>query len=175
MRKRLLAGILLPLVLVAAAACSQADDGAGVASVSGTAAPSPTPSLSELEQAIGYVRCMRANGVPMPDPEVVDGNVRIGGGLNKDGVDEDTLRNAEEACKQYRPVPPPELATQKLQLAREESRCMRANGVENFPDPKADLSREVPESIRQDPQYEQAEASCFWHDGRSPSPGASGR
>jgi len=160
MRKRFLVGCLLPLLLVTAAACSTSDDGRGVASVGGSAAPSATPSLSELEQAIRYTRCMREHGVPMSDPQVVNGDVRMGGGFDKDALGPDAGARAQEACKQYEPVMPAGLAAVKAELAREESRCMREHGVENFPDPDAEAHVDVSEQVRKDPQYDQAKAFC---------------
>src|SRR3954465_12138761 len=98
MRTRVLAACLLPLLLVIAAACSKSNDGKGVASVGGSA----TPSLSPLERGIRYAQCMRQHGVPMPDPGP-DGDRRAVTG-DKDAIDEDVLRKAQEACKQYQPV-----------------------------------------------------------------------
>ena len=169
--RRVLSAGLLALLVVAAAACSKADDGKGVASAGGSATPGATPSLSELEQGIKHAQCMRAHGVPEVDPQVgSDGNVRVGGGYDKGAVDGDVLRQAIEACKQYEPVLPADVLAQKLEAAREESRCMRAHGVENFPDPGPDLRVDIPDSVRQDPQYDEAKAVCIRRGGRSASP-----
>jgi hypothetical protein len=163
MRTRVLVACLL---LVMAAACSKSNDGKGVASVGGSVTPSATPSLSRLEQGIRYVQCMRQHGVSMPDPGP-DGELRAGTG-NKDTTDGDVLRKAQEACRQYQPVASGPDGAAKLELGREYSRCMRAHGVENFPDPDAS-GRIVLPPEQTDPDYEQAKATCDAQ-ARSPRP-----
>ncbi|GAA4557760.1 hypothetical protein [Planotetraspora kaengkrachanensis] len=175
MRKRLLAGCLLPLLLVMAAACSKSDDGKGVASVDGTATPSVTQSVSRLDQLIRYTHCMREHGVPMTDPEV-DGDTVRQGHADK-GAAGDKLFPAEDACKQYRP--PQEVGPVmdlKKELALKESRCMREHGVENFPDPGPDGTR-VPSEVGADPDFMDARETCRAQTvaefaSRAPSPGA---
>lgn len=153
------------------AACSS-PSGDDIASAGATAAPHPTASLSELDQAIRYAQCMRSNGVPMADPQLdSQGNVRNGSMGDKDSLDADALAKAQQACRQYQPVAPPGLAAIKLELSREFSRCMRAHGVEHFPDPQDDAHVEVPLEVRDDPQYEQAKPLCDDHVRHySPSP-----
>jgi hypothetical protein len=57
----------------------------------------------------------------------------------------------------------------KLAGARVVAQCMRDHGVENFPDPDPnDLSRSVPDAVRDDPQYDEAKAVC---DTKGASPG----
>jgi hypothetical protein len=162
MRTKFLAACLLPLVLVSAAGCAKSTDGKGVASVGGTATPSATPSLSLLEQAVRYARCMRQHGVPMPDP-VVNGDSIQYGNTDKTAADPDTTNRAEQACNQYAPVLSASDVTQKTEAARQEAQCMREHGVEDFPDPVIANGRpqlQVPQSVHQDPQYDQAKAAC---------------
>jgi hypothetical protein len=166
MRTRVLAACLLPLLLVMAAAGSKSNDGKGVASVGGSVTPSATPSLSPLERGIRYAQCMRQHGVPLPDPGP-DGDLRAVTG-DKDAIDEDVLRKAQEACKQYQPVASGPDEAAKLEGAREYSRCMRAQGVENFPDPDASGRVELPPE-QNDPDYDQAKAICDAQ-ARSPRP-----
>jgi hypothetical protein len=171
MTRRVLAAGLLPVLLLAAVACTKADDHKGVATVGGSATPSATPTLSVQEQGLRHARCMREHGVPEVDP-VVDGNgnVRVGGGYDKSAIDGEVLGKAIEACRQYEPVLSPDDMSKKLDAAREEARCMRAHGVENFPDPEPDGRFDVAESVRHDPQYDEASAACIRHGGRSPVP-----
>jgi hypothetical protein len=148
------------LLLAATAACSTHGDGEPVASVGGSAAASPTPSLSVIEQGRRHAQCMREHGVPEPDPQVFpDGTVRIGGELDKARLG-DTLTQAMAACKAYEVVESQTDRDTKAAKSREYSRCMRAHGVEDFPDPAADGRVEVPESIRSDPGYEPANRTC---------------
>jgi hypothetical protein len=113
---------------------------------------------------------MRQHGLPMPDPEP-DGDLKAMTG-DKDAIDEDALRKAQDACKQYQPVLSGPEAAGKMGMVREYSRCMRAHGVESFPDPDASGRVQLPQE-QTDPDYDQAKATCD-EDVRSsrPSPGA---
>lgn len=168
MRKRVLVAGLLSLVLTVAGACAKSGDGNGVATVGTPGPPSPTPSLSQLEQALRYTRCMREHGVPMLDPDA-NGDVR-GADSSKGELDGATVDRAQQACRQYRPVDAG-LDALRLEKAREYSRCMRRNGVEDFPDPDADGDVHLPDEIT-DPDYDHARAFCTDYV-RSYSPGAS--
>lgn len=166
MRTRVLVACLL---LLAATACTKADDGGGVASVNGSGAPSPTPSLSELEQLRRHAQCMRAHGVPEPDPQVDAEGMARAGRYPKDSVDHDTLESAKQACRQYELVLSAADSARKAEGAREYARCMRANGYENFPDP--DANGQIRIEGEMDPDYDRARAIC--RPQRTPSPGAS--
>jgi hypothetical protein len=158
MRTRILGGLLL-LALMATVGCSKSTDGGEVASVGGSARPSPTPSLSFLAQGVRYAQCMRQHNVPMPDPSVdANGDVHILG-VDKHALDEDVFASALRACEPYKPVAPPDLLNQKLASAREYSRCMRAHGVESFPDPDPDGRIRLPDE-QADPDYDLAKAAC---------------
>lgn len=161
--------LLTPLLAVA---CSHPSAGPDVASAGVSAAPAPTASLSELDQAIRYAQCMRSHGVPMADPQLdSQGNVRNAPAGDKDSLDVAVLRQAQQACQALQPVAPPALSALKLELSREFSRCMREHGVEHFPDPESDAHVEVPLEVRDDPQYEQAKPLCDEHVRHySPSP-----
>jgi hypothetical protein len=156
MRKRILVAGLLCLVLTVAGACAKSGGGNGVATVGTPGAPSPTPSLSQLEQALRYTRCMREHGVPMLDPDA-NGDMRGADG-SKGAVDQATVTSAEQACRQYRPVDAT-LDGLRLEKAREYSRCMRRNGVADFPDPDANGDVHLPDEIT-DPDYDHAKAFC---------------
>jgi hypothetical protein len=172
MRKRVLAVCLPVLVLVVTAGCSTSNGGKGVAAASGAAAPSATPSLSVLDQGRRHAQCMRDHGVPEADPRVQpDGGVSLGGGYDKKALDPDVVAKAIAACKQYQVVLSPGDQAKKLEGARERARCMRAHGVESFPDPDPnDLGKALPDAVREDPQYDQAKEACQTR-GASQSPG----
>jgi hypothetical protein len=159
MRTRFLVVCLLTLLLVTAAACAKSDDGREVASVNSSAAPSPTPSLSLYEQRKRYAQCMRAHGVPEPDPTILpDGSSRRGR-YDKDAVDRDVATRAEQACRPYEAVIPAGEMAPKLEAMREYSRCMRAHGVEDYPDPDPDGHVQLPRE-QTDPDYDQAKTTC---------------
>ncbi|MEV4140054.1 hypothetical protein AB0J72_48830 [Dactylosporangium sp. NPDC049742] len=164
MRTRLLARAVLPLLLAAfAGACSKAGSDDGVATVDGTSRPSTTATGSLQEQAIAYTRCMREHGVPLSDPEVSASSIRMGP-VDKAAVGNDKLMAAEAACAPLLPQLPPAEAAAKVEKSREFSRCMRAHGFPDFPDPEADGHiADVPLAIRDDPRYIPAKQLCDDH------------
>jgi hypothetical protein len=101
---------------------------------------------------------MRAQGVAWPDPEVDGDTVQIRGADKN--VDADVLNKAQEACKPYQPALSGPERERKAASGLEFSRCMRQNGVEDFPDPDAAGPGDADDSVRKDPQYEQAQVTC---------------
>jgi hypothetical protein len=139
-----LVGTLLLAGALALAGCGGSDDGtddiasAGGAGASPSAAGSEAAKLSDEERRLKFAECMRGQGLDVPDP----------GEGGRDGVlfrlDENTdpkkVEAAMTACKAYAPNggEPLKLDAEQLDKLREFSRCMRANGVPQFPDPDAD-------------------------------------
>lgn len=89
------------------------------------------------QQAVSYARCMRSQGVPsFPDPDS-QGQfppVQIG----RNGVTQQAVQSAKNACRHLQPGGGPGTAGQqqgRLTQALDFSRCMRAHGVPDFPDP----------------------------------------
>src|SRR5258706_10592235 len=135
MRSRVRGACPLSLFLAMAGACTKSDVGNGVASVGGSATPSATRNLSIQEQGRRHAQCMREHGVPEADPQILpDGTVRVGGGYDKQELDNDVLSTAIQACRPYEIVLSGPDGERKLEGAREYSRCMRAHGVVDFPD-----------------------------------------
>ena len=128
-RRRLLRVALLAVLLgLGSAGCSSSssDDGAGGGS-DGTAT---TAGLHA--QGVEFAECLRANGVsdfPDPDPS---GNFAYGVSVRPE-----VWRRAVEACEELQP--PGAFSTERDSVqqsaALEFAECMRANGVEDFPDP----------------------------------------
>jgi hypothetical protein len=96
-----------------------------------------TASIHEKE--LRFAECMRGNGVgDFPDPPA-SGSFTIDGVVNGSSLDPNSpaFKRAVEAC---RSLEPPGFtgakATPKQEVARLEfARCMRDNGVPDFPDP----------------------------------------
>ncbi|MGI5212870.1 hypothetical protein [Plantactinospora sp. CA-290183] len=145
MRRRMSGTLLvLPLFLgLAVAGCAgSGSDGEGVATAGGGAAgPSPSASavaLSDEDRGREFAKCMRENGIDMPDPEP-------GGGLRMrkaPGGDEEKMQAAMEKCRSLLPNGGTgmKLDPEQVEKVRQLARCMRENGVPNFPDPAADGS-----------------------------------
>ena len=104
--------------------------------------PSETDGGSSAagDQAVRFAQCMRENGVPdFPDPDA-SGELSIDGVLNGSSLDASSpaWEAAMRACKDLQPAGfegdtqrNPEEQSRALEFAD----CMRANGVEDFPDP----------------------------------------
>jgi hypothetical protein len=105
---------------------------------------------AQEEDLLDWVECMRGEGVEIPDPtRDEDGNLVIGGGVGVGGggpgggeepVDQGAMDAATETCG-----PPPQVGGQYTDdpetrqaiedAAFEFARCMRDEGIEDFPDP----------------------------------------
>jgi len=139
MKVKLAAGLLLPALFMVVTACGSNDGGNKVASVN-SGAPS-----SGKDQAKGanldpadedkmreYAKCMRENGIDMPDPK--------GGGmaaLPAQGPDEtDKMNKASDACKKFLPNGGEykEPSQEEKDKMREQAKCMREHGID-MPDP----------------------------------------
>jgi hypothetical protein len=138
------------LAALAIGGCGGGAEPPGVATAgSGGAGAGPTANSGVVEQYVSgvreYVRCMRAEGVNLPDPDAkgrIDYN-SLGGGavLKKDPK----FLAASLKCKDLMPPVPeelqdkgPPLTAEQIRYAREYSQCMRANGQPDFPDPGPD-------------------------------------
>ena len=126
-------------VLLLLGGCGSPDgDGDGVASAGGNSAQPPpageTRRGSTADQLQQYAKCMRDNGVDVPDP-AADGTFGGGAG-NKIDRDSPAFTKAMDACKQHLPgggdlsTLDPELIDQ----LRKVTQCLRDNGVD-VPDP----------------------------------------
>jgi hypothetical protein len=162
MRKLALAACLPLLAVTLAAGCSKSAGGHGVASANGSARPSATSTGSFADQARRHAQCMREHGVPEADPVVgPNGEVHAGGGYDKQQLDGDLLKTAIAACKPYEPVLTGPDAEAKRRGGLVLAQCMRAHGVENFPDPDANgrLNTDIP-GLQDDPDYQDAWTYC---------------
>jgi hypothetical protein len=161
---RMRMGLLLGLALAVAACSGGGGKPGGVASLGdgkATSTTSPGGSQDERQADLAYARCMRQQGVNMPDPKFdADGRTewQLPSGMRKD---DPRLMAAQQACKQYRPNggqaqrPSPQQQQQMLAFAR----CMRRHGI-NLPDPKPDGRVDMRGINRDDPRFKAAERAC---------------
>jgi hypothetical protein len=157
---------LLALILVAvsllAAGCggsggSEADAG------SASAAGGSSSGSDVNDQLAEYSQCMRENGVPsFPDLRAVNGQIQLS---LPAGVDPDSpqFQQATEACRSLSPVqqngggaPSAEQQEQVLKFVK----CMRKNGVPDFPDPSKSGGTIVTGIDPNSPQFESALQAC---------------
>lgn len=133
-----------------------------VASANGSAGPGAraTASAKPGEQGRKWAACMRQNGVAVDDPEP-------GGGLppepaTTDPKKQDTIAKAGEKCRPLepsgdeagKPITPQYVA--KLRVV---AKCLRANGLPNYPDPDANGMVDI-KSPLDEAAFEKARDAC---------------
>jgi hypothetical protein len=113
------------------------------------------------ESPLAFAQCVRAHGVPgFPDPS--------NGQWNLTGVNQNSpqFRHAVGICGSSGPGPGPSQQPQGLAKGLAFSRCMRAHGVRNYPDPTAsngDISVHVQSGSGMDtksPAFQAAARAC---------------
>jgi hypothetical protein len=154
----------LTLILgLALTGCGSNDEGAKVASGGGAQptgdASSAPASLSRGEMGVKFAQCLRENGLDVPDPEPGKGVLlKFDGSQNKQTVDK-----AMEACRQYDPQQQGGAAADPKmeENGRKFAACMRANGVEAFPDPKpGQRGILIDKKVGDDPDFQKAQEAC---------------
>ncbi|UGS34267.1 hypothetical protein [Capillimicrobium parvum] len=98
-----------------------------------------TENASHQDKAVRFAQCMRDNGVgEFPDP-VASGGLTIDGVLNGSSLDPSTpaWKKAIGACKDLQPAgfTGHERSAAEQDNALKFARCIRENGVKDFPDP----------------------------------------
>jgi hypothetical protein len=147
--RKTITGLALACLLTACllTACSSTVNQPGVATAGGGGSASPTASSDVVTQYVAgvrtYVRCMRAEGIDLPDPDAkgkIDYSLPGGGQRKKDPK----FVAASEKCAPLLPPMPSELIDQgppltpeQITRARQYAKCMRDHGVPDFPDPDA--------------------------------------
>ena len=165
-RFRRLAGPLAALLSsgLLLGACGGSDPAAG----KGAAAEQP--------DATAAARCMREQGIDIPDPQGGQGVMKLE--LPK-GVTEDQLRTAQKTCEDKMPKLPgqdesdPQQVAEMHDQAIKFARCMREQGLD-YPDPVIENGRLLIKTGRlapSDPAMEQATEACRHH---LPTPPAQG-
>ncbi|MBB4688025.1 hypothetical protein [Amycolatopsis jiangsuensis] len=181
MRKSAVAALAGMAALVLSACGSGGDEGDKVASISSPPSSSAAGDTggsggtdADREQAmLKYAKCMRDNGIDMPDPKGDGQGVTIalpgGGGDGK-------LEKASETCKHFLPNggEPKKLSPQELDEAREQAKCMREHGVD-MPDPNPDGGARMMPGIKAGEQdkFSEAAKACGMGDAAPAAAGGS--
>lgn len=142
--------------------------GCGGSPSSTRSAGSPSAGGSPNSQALAFARCVRSHGVPnWPDPE-------NNGTFNKSkltpqqlGASSSQIHAAGNTCHHLFPgigngMTPAQFQQMKAQALRF-SRCIRAHGVPNYPDPGSDGREPDPTSIGindSTPRFQAALKAC---------------
>jgi len=158
--------LVLPLLLgLSVTGCAGTDqDREQVATAGGgTATASPSASVvqvSDEDRQREFAKCMRENGMPdFPDPEPGEGGgfrIRIPA-----GQDREKAQAAVEKCRDLMPNggKAVKLDPEQVERVRQLARCMRENGVPNFPDPGPDGALELKGDAGFDPESPTAKAA----------------
>ena len=143
-------GPLLAAALVCLAGCAGGGEEPTVATAaSGTPQPAAEASVGAVARYVEsqrqWVRCLRGQGFPdVPDPDA-RGHVDFSGQDNRRLKADRRWLAAQETCREFSvEVPaeleekPPPLTAEQLGWRRDYAKCMRANGMPNWPDPGPD-------------------------------------
>jgi hypothetical protein len=133
---------------------------------------SPSGGGSTYDQAQAFARCVRTHGVPLwPEPE-------SSGRFDKSkltphhlAVGSSQIAAAERACKTL--LPTYSATTQQSHVVAQAlrfSRCMRAHGATNFPDPRSNGAIVIPHTTENSPAYLAALNLCVHKYGVPPPP-----
>ena len=123
--------------------------------------------------ALKFSRCMRENGVDMPDPQTSSAGTQ-GGSKNEFEIDatDPNFKRAQEACSKYlkggigvtptksgleKPGNDPEAEAALLKVTR----CMREQGID-VPDPQNGAVSFPEDFDPNDPAYKAAQDKCKW-------------
>jgi hypothetical protein len=133
-------------VMIAAMAAAALALGACGSSDGGNASGKPSKSEEDkaYEGALKFAKCMRDEGIDMPDPQKTgDGGIlqKMGNDKGKAPINETKMEAAEKQCEHFmdngggsKDGPGDDSEQRDAMLAY--SKCMRQNGVPKFPDPK---------------------------------------
>ncbi len=159
----LAAGLLLAATMTGCGKGAQDEPAVATArSDAATAKPSASATSGDDPDApIKYSKCMREHGMTwFPDP--VEGKMSVRVPKN---VDQDAFEKADQACRQWAPngdnAPKP--SAEDLERSRQMAKCMRENGVPNFPDPQPDGSIRLDSKMNLDPDsptFQAAQKKC---------------
>lgn len=170
MRTTKILALGLLLTLASAGCAGDGDDGTGVATAqTGAAAAAPSAGAEKGENAdapLKFAQCMRQNGITwFPDPDA-SGQTRV---KSPKGFDPKKYQAAELACQKYAPgmEADREIDPELAEKARQMAKCMRENGVPDFPDPRPDggiaIDRGKIKNGPGSPVFDKADEKCSQH------------
>lgn len=129
------AGLMLAATL---AGCGEpaANDTTVATAQSGPASANPSASATsgvDPDAPLKFSKCMREQGMTwFPDPSGGKMSIKIPQNVKKEDFDK-----AQQACRKWAPNGDnaPKVSAEDLEKVRQMAKCMRENGVPNFPDP----------------------------------------
>ncbi len=176
MSVRAMGGLLMAVALgLLVAGCGGSKAGAGSNRTAGRSS-SHSSASSTYAQALVYAKCVRTHGVRLwPDPDSDGQFDKSKLTPHQLGVSSVQAAAAQRACRSSLPTySATEGSSQVVTAALKFSRCMRAHGSTNFPDPKADGAIVIPHSMENSPVYLAALHTCIRKYGVPPPPSPAG-
>lgn len=159
----LLAGLLLAGPTAGCGKAATNDPGVATAQ-SAAAGAKPTASASatpDPDAPLKFSKCMREHGMTwFPDPSDGKLSIRVPDSVKKEDFDK-----AQQACRQWAPNGDnaPQASAEDLERGRQMAKCMRENGVPNFPDPgpKGEIALDSKLGIDpESPSFKAAQEKC---------------
>ncbi len=173
---RAMVGSLITVAVgVLVAGCGGSNAGVGSISTAGRSS-SDSSASSTYAQALVFAKCVRTHGVPLwPAPDSdgqFDKSKLTPHQLGASGLQ---VAAAQRACRSSLPTySATEGSSQVVTAALKFSRCMRAHGSTNFPDPKANGAIVIPHAMENSPVYLAALHTCIRKYGVPPPPNPAG-
>jgi hypothetical protein len=172
---RIAATIVATAGLALVVAACGGSSGSHIAQLSTSTTQSGSPSGSTYDQALAYARCMHTHGVPLwPDPESSGAFDKSKLSPRQLGVGSSQIGAAEQACRSLLPTYSVTQQAQVLAQALRFSRCMRAHGATDFPDPESNGAIVIPDAMENSPAYLAALRFCLHKYGVPPPPNPAG-
>jgi hypothetical protein len=134
---------------------------------------------TSYQEAVSYAQCMRSHGVasyPDPNSQGQFPPVQIG----RDGVSQQAVQSAQNTCRHLQPGVGTGTSQQeqgKTTQALDFSKCMRAHGVPDFPDPSTSsggMGYNLSGVDTNSPQYQSANRVCQSQAAKGQSPAGAG-
>lgn len=130
---------------------------------------------STRDQATAYTTCMHSHGVPLwPEPESNGAFDKAKLTPRQLGVSNSQVGTAQKACRGLLPTYSAAEESHVLTQALRFSRCMRAHGATDFPDPESNGAILIPHAMENAPTYLVALHFCLQKYGAPPPPTAAG-
>ncbi|MGW7349898.1 hypothetical protein [Streptomyces sp. NPDC054784] len=160
-RRRLATAVVAVAVLgLFGTACSGDDGGDGDEDTKGSSSTRDGGGKSDEDQAVAWRKCLRDNGVDMPEPKP---GSNAAPGLKMTKENQAATEKAFEACKDEAPKngPGSEMTQEKKDALIEYAKCMRKQGVD-MPIPKEGeaMALPAPSTPAEKKAYEKAGKAC---------------
>jgi hypothetical protein len=138
----------------AAVACTPSDDSGQPSS-----GPSSSPSASATPDPLAFTQCMRDKGIDMDDPDPDSGRPKPGEGVDPDG---EAYQAAMKDCQHLLPGSVSDDSSDPGDMKKYQAfaKCMRENGMPDFPDPQPGGQGMFGNVDRTNPNFQKASEAC---------------